>query len=42
MVEKACGGKPENLMMALLDYRGLSDDEAKRIQQLLDDASKDK
>lgn len=37
MVEKACGGKPENLMMALLDYRGLSDDEAERIQKMLDE-----
>jgi len=42
MVEKACGGKPENLMMALLDYRGLSEDEAKRIQKLLDDAGNEK
>lgn len=38
MVEKACGGNPEKLMMALLDYRGLSDDEASRIRKMLDEA----
>lgn len=38
MVEKACGGNPEKLMMALLDYRGLSDDEANRIRRMLDEA----
>lgn len=37
MVDKACGGNPEKLMMALLQYRGLSDDEAKRIRKMLDD-----
>jgi BlaI family penicillinase repressor len=41
MIDKACGGKPENLMMALLDYRGLSDEEVEQIQKLLDDAKKD-
>lgn len=40
MVDKACGGNPEKLMMALLDYRGLSESEAKRIRKLLDDAKK--
>ena len=38
MVDKACGGNPEKLMMALLQYRGLSDDEAKRIRKILDEA----
>ncbi len=38
MVDKACGGDPEKLMMALLNYRGLSDDEAARIRQMLDEA----
>ena len=38
MVEKACGGDPEKLMMALLDYRGLSDEEIARIRKMLDQA----
>ncbi|MCG8413370.1 MAG: BlaI/MecI/CopY family transcriptional regulator [Pseudomonadales bacterium] len=38
MVDKACGGNPEKLMMALLDYRGLSNEEALRIRKMLDDA----
>lgn len=38
MVDKACGGNPDKLMMALLQYRGLSDDESKRIRKLLDEA----
>ncbi len=38
MVDKACGGNPEKLMMALLQYRGLSDAEAKRIRVMLDEA----
>lgn len=38
MVEKACGGNPEKLMMALLDYRGLSEEEALRIGKMLDEA----
>ena len=37
MVEKACGGNPEKLMMALLDYRGLSEEEAERIRKMLDE-----
>lgn len=41
MVEKACGGNPEKLMTALLDYRGLTDEEALRIRKMLDEA-KDK
>ncbi len=38
MVDKACGGNPEKLMMALLQYRGLSEEEAKRIRVMLDEA----
>lgn len=38
MVDKACGGKPEKLMLALMQYRGLSEDEAKRIRKMLDEA----
>lgn len=38
MVDKACGGEPERLMMALLNYRGLSDEETGRIQKMLDEA----
>ena len=41
MVDKACGGNPERLMMALMQYRGLSDDEALRIREMLDEAKKD-
>lgn len=40
MVEKACGGKPEMLMTALLDYRGLSEEESARIRQMLDAAKR--
>ena len=40
MVDKACGGDPEKLMMALLDYRGLSTEESKRIRKILDEAGK--
>jgi BlaI family penicillinase repressor len=38
IVETVCGGSPETLVTALLDYRGLRPDELKRIRQLLDDA----
>jgi len=38
MVDKACGGNPEKLMMALLEYRGLSAEETKRIRVMLDEA----
>lgn len=41
MVEKACGGNPEKLMMALLEYRGLSDDEARRIAAMLEEAKRE-
>jgi BlaI family transcriptional regulator, penicillinase repressor len=38
VVEHLCGGSPEALVTALLDYRGLRPDELKRIRQLLDQA----
>ena len=36
MVDKACGGRPERLMTALMEYRGLTDDEVRRIREMLD------
>ena len=38
VVEHLCGGSPETLVTALLDYRGLRPDELKRIRKLLDQA----
>lgn len=38
IVETICGGSPETLVAALLDYRGLRADELQRIRQLLDQA----
>lgn len=38
IVDDVCGGSPETLVAALLDYRGLRPDELQRIKQLLDDA----
>jgi predicted transcriptional regulator len=38
IVETVCGGSPEALVAALLDYRGLRADELKRIRQILDQA----
>jgi predicted transcriptional regulator len=38
VVETVCGGSPEALVAALLDYRGLRPDELRRIRQLLDQA----
>ena len=42
IVEKVCDGRPENLMSALIDYRGLSRNEIDRIQVLLTEAKKQK
>ena len=42
IVDKACGGEPERLMAALMEYRGLTGEEIKRIQTLLDGAKKSK
>jgi predicted transcriptional regulator len=41
VVETVCGGSPETLVAALLDYRGLRHDELKRIRQMLDQARAD-
>ena len=38
VVEQVCGGSPEKLVTALLDYRGLTESELSRIRQMLDDA----
>ena len=38
VVEHVCGGSPEELVTALLDYRGLSPLELKRIRTMLDEA----
>lgn len=38
VVEQLCGGSPETLVAALLDYRGLTKPELQRIRRLLDDA----
>src|SRR5688500_7979189 len=42
IVDKACGGEPERLMAALMEYRGLTADEIQRIQSLLAAAKKSK
>jgi BlaI family penicillinase repressor len=42
VVDRICGGSPERLVTALLDYRGLSDSELKRIRQLLDESKTNK
>ena len=36
ILETLCGGSPETLITALLDYRGLRQDELKRIRAMLD------
>ena len=40
LLNSAFGGAPEALMAALLDHRGLSDDEMQRIKNLLNDFKK--
>jgi predicted transcriptional regulator len=37
-VERICGGSPETLMAALIDFRGLSQGELNRIRKMLDEA----
>lgn len=39
VLDQICGGSPEALMTALIDYRGLSPKEVKRIRVMLDDAA---
>lgn len=41
-VDKTCGGAPEQLMAALMEYRGLSPEEVRRIRAMLDQAKKTK
>ena len=41
LVETVCGGSPERLVAALLDYRGLKPGELKRIRHMLADAEPD-
>lgn len=38
VLDQVCGGSPEALVNALIDYRGLSDAELKRIRGMLDAA----
>lgn len=38
VVDTVCGGSPEALVAALLDYRGLKAGELKRIRAMLDEA----
>ncbi len=38
VVDQVCGGSPETLVTALLDYRGLEAEELQRVRQLLEDA----
>ena len=42
LVDTICGGSPERLVTALLDFRGLSKAESERIQQLIEAAKKKK
>lgn len=38
LLDKVCGGKPETMMTALMQHRGLSADEVERIQAMLNEA----
>lgn len=38
VVDTVCGGSPETLVAALLDYRGLRPGELQRIRQMLEEA----
>ena len=40
IVDKLCGGQPEQLVTALLDYRGLNATELGKIQKLLNEAKR--
>ena len=42
VLDNVCGGSPEALVTALLDYRGLTDSELRRIRAMLDDAKASK
>ena len=41
VLEQLCGGSPENLMSALIDYRGISEAELENIRAMLDRAKRD-
>jgi predicted transcriptional regulator len=41
VIDTICGGSPEALVTALLDYRGLRKDELQRIREMLDRAVAD-
>ena len=38
VVENVCGGSPETLVSALLNYRGLTAGELERVREMLDEA----
>jgi len=38
LLDGICGGSPERLVNALLDYRGLSKQEAESIREMIDDS----
>ena len=40
LIDTVCGGSPERLVTALLDFRGLTKAEGERIQKLIEDARK--
>ena len=40
VVDRVCGGRPEQLMSALLEHRGLAPDEIERIEAMLAEARK--
>jgi BlaI family transcriptional regulator, penicillinase repressor len=42
LIDTVCGGSPERLMTALLDYRGLSAEEAARIEAMIKQARESK
>lgn len=39
VIDQVCGGSPETLMAALLDYRGMSTAELERVRKMLSDAT---
>ena len=40
LLDTICGGSPERLVTALLDFRGLTKAESERIQQMIENAKK--
>ena len=42
LIDTICGGSPERLVTALLDFRGLSKAESERIEELIETAKKKK